>query len=156
MTAKSIEEGFVLAFRDIIPSKEFKVTQDCNIAKEDKNLFLLKLANDFKSPLQSIVGFSQAMTDGLGGSISLQQEKYIKIINKNSSELMYFINKLMELTQTESECISPDIKMFDIINTVNSVLSIILNIPRSTYRKVPLRRCGRSRHYLPCRLLERL
>ncbi len=41
---------------------------------EIKNCFLLKLANDLKSPLQSIVGFSQAMADGLGGSICLNNK----------------------------------------------------------------------------------
>ena len=49
-----------------------------------------------KTPLQSIVGFSQAMSDGLGGKMSEQQDKYIQIIRKNSIELMYFVNKLME------------------------------------------------------------
>lgn len=122
MTAKNIEEGFVLSFRNTIATQTNITQQNNESVKEDKNAFLLKIANDFKSPLQSIIGFSQAMTDGLGGSMSLQQEKYIKIINKNSSDLMYFINKLMELTLSEYEVKSPDIKKFDITNTVNSVI----------------------------------
>lgn len=123
MTAKANEDGYVLSFRNIeditAANKVTNVTQ--NNSNNDKNLFLLKLANDFKSPLQSIVGFSQAMTDGLGGSISIQQEKYIKIIKKNSSDLMYFINKLMELTDTESNTKSPDLKMFDVISVINNI-----------------------------------
>ena len=83
---------------------------------------MLKLANDFKSPLQSIVGFSQAMADGLGGSMTEQQEKYIRIIKKNSSELMYMIGKLLELSRTESELQTPELKIFDITNTVHSVV----------------------------------
>ena len=125
MTAKEIEEGYVLAFRDSINTLSGNVqTSDSELkaVNRDKNVFLLKLANDFKSPLQSIVGFSQAMADGLGGEMSEQQDKYIRIIKKNSSELMYFVNKLMELSQTESEIKNPDLKMFDIISTINSVV----------------------------------
>ena len=124
MTAKEIEEGFVLSFRDSVNSNlSIYSKNDCAISSSvDKNAFLLKLANDFRSPLQSIVGFSQAMSDGLGGAMSEQQEKYIRIIRKNSSDLMYFINKLMELSQTECEPKPLDLKMFNVVNLINSVL----------------------------------
>lgn len=125
MTAKEIEDGFVLDFRDSKEQQRYaQIPAEQNISPSgnDKNIFLLKLANDFKSPLQSIVGFSQAMADGLGGSMTEQQEKYIRIIKKNSSELMFFVNKLMELTQTEVETSKTDLKIFDIINTINSIV----------------------------------
>lgn len=125
MTSKEIEEGYVLDFRDSVSSADEIAKNSEDDYKEinrDKNCFLLKLANDLKSPLQSIVGFSQAMADGLGGSMSEQQDKYIRIIKKNSSELMYFITKLLELSQTEAELGNPDNKTFDITSTVNSVV----------------------------------
>jgi len=123
MTAKEIDEGYVLDFRDagsFVSNDNILDTSVDNCT--DRSSFLLKLANDFKSPLQSIVGFSQAMTDGLGGEMTEQQEKYIRIIKKNSSDLMYFINKLMDLTRTEIELKSPDLKTFDVVNTINTVL----------------------------------
>lgn len=125
MTSKEIEEGYVLDFRDSVSSADEIAKNSEDDYKEinrDKNCFLLKLANELKSPLQSIVGFSQAMADGLGGSMSEQQDKYIRIIKKNSSELMYFITKLLELSQTEAELGNPDNKTFDITSTVNSVV----------------------------------
>lgn len=121
MTAKEIDEGYVLDFRDaVVPvsnSDEF-----ANSEKLNKNTFLLKLSNDLKSPIQSIVGFSQAMADGLGGNLTEQQEKYIKIIKKNSVELMYFIDKLLELSKTESCLEEPEKRMFDILSLVHSIV----------------------------------
>ncbi|MBE7711799.1 MAG: HAMP domain-containing histidine kinase [Cyanobacteria bacterium SIG31] len=126
MTANEIEEGYVLAFREYKNQAEAKAIVDeeaeYKAINREKNAFLLKLTNDFKSPLQSIVGFAQAMADGLGGNMSEQQDKYIKIIKKNSSELMYFISKLLELSQTEAELKAPEMKTFDIINSVTSVI----------------------------------
>lgn len=124
MTVKEIEEGYVLDFRSasenqLLPTSNQDDTEEIN---REKNNFLLKLSNDLKSPIQSIVGFSQAMADGLGGSMSLQQEKYIKIINKNSSELMYFIGKLLELSQTESALKEPEFKLFDVSALINTVV----------------------------------
>ncbi len=126
MTSKEIEEGYVMDFRDSVPAEEIsgevREIEDCTEINRNKNNFLLKLANDFKSPLQSIIGFSQAMADGLGGKVSEQQEKYIRIIKKNSSELMYFVSKLLELSQTESYLPLPEYKTFDILNLINSLI----------------------------------
>ncbi|MBQ7764702.1 hypothetical protein IJ384_04975 [bacterium] len=125
MTAKEISDGYVMAFRDCInfAASQIKPSEeDIERENRNKNMFLLKLANDLKSPLQSIVGFSQAMSDGLGGEMTEQQDKYIKIIKKNSSDLMYFVNKLLELSQSEVEMNSPDLKIFDIVSCVNSIV----------------------------------
>lgn len=124
MTVKEIESGYVLAFRDCVNSgQSFELTKkDSNDNSCSMDKFILKIANEFKSPLQSIIGFSQAMSDGLGGEMSEQQEKYIKIINKNSSELMYFVTKLLEFSQTESQPQSPEFKTFDLISSLNSLI----------------------------------
>lgn len=123
MTVKEISEGYVLDFRDAV---QLPVIQDdaekANVINREKNNFLLKLTNDIKSPIQSIVGFSQAMADGLGGELTEQQEKYIRIINKNSSDLMYFMAKLLELSQTETLSNNTDKKIIDILGVVNSIV----------------------------------
>lgn len=123
MTVKEIEEGYVMDFRDAVnPSFVTPDKEECDEKNRDKNQFLLKLTNDLKSPIQSIVGFSQAMADGLGGEMNEQQEKYIKIINKNSSDLMYFVGKLLELSRSESCLDKPASKTFDIQSVINSVV----------------------------------
>lgn len=122
MTTRAIEEGYLLDFRYAAKVEDFVEKKENTVINRNKNNFLLKLTNDLKSPIQSIVGFSQAMSDGLGGKMSEQQEKYIKIINKNSTELMYFIGKLLELSQTENEDKSVDKKPFDILALTNSVI----------------------------------
>lgn len=122
MTVKEITEGYVLDFRDAVQNATIAQEENTEEINREKNNFLLKLSNDLKSPIQSIVGFSQAMADGLGGEMTEQQEKYIRIINKNSSELMYFIGKLLELSQTEAQLKEADKKTLDIVALVNSVV----------------------------------
>ncbi len=125
MTASESDSGYVLDFRDINNSSDTRTANLNNVddvVNKNKNEFLVKLTNDYKSPLQSIIGFSQAMADGLGGNMTEQQEKYIRIIKKNSSDLMYFTEKLFELSKTESALAAPDMKIFDIHSMINSVV----------------------------------
>ena len=147
MTAREVEQGYVLDIRDVKDIQTQETPEDnTSVINRDKNNFLLKLTNDLKAPIQSIVGFSQAMSDGLGGKMSEQQEKYIRIINKNSTDLMYFIAKLLELSQTESGLYTPDKKTFDSLALINSVVrfneqlykdkDINLNVkPDESYKK---------------------
>ena len=123
MTVREIEDGYVLDFRDTVQNSVNGMdSSEVKVINREKNNFLLKLSNDLKAPIQSIVGFSQAMSDGLGGAMSEQQEKYIKIINKSSTDLMYFIAKLLELSETESAKYQPERKTIDILALINSVV----------------------------------
>ncbi len=122
MTAREVEEGYVLDFRTSETFENNVHDEDYKVVNRDKNNFLSKLSNDLKSPIQSIVGFSQAMSDGLGGDMSEQQSKYVKIINKNSSDLLYFVDKLLELSQTEMLLKRPDNKPFDVQALITSLV----------------------------------
>lgn len=127
ITSREIEGGYVASLRDSTQNykrisnilEEQESSQKIN---SDKNMFLVKLANEFNSPIQSIIGFAQGILDGLGGTVSDKQAKYVNIIKKNSSELLYFFSKLVELSQSEGNLISNDEKYFDIVSVLDSVV----------------------------------
>lgn len=127
ITAKPIDGHFVVSFRDVTQNYKtvtnIMVEHECSQkVNKDKNTFLVKLSNELKSPIHSVIGFSQAMIDGLGGAMSEKQEKYIKIINKNSGEVLYLINKIIELAKTESNLFEHDFQIFDVTNTILAML----------------------------------
>ena len=127
ITAKTVEDYLVISLRDV--TQNYKTVTNIMVEHEsskkvnkDKNAFLVKLSNEIKSPIHSIIGFSQAMVDGLGGEMSDKQEKYIKIINKNSNEILYLMDKILELSKTESNLFEYEFQIFDVINSIQSVL----------------------------------
>jgi signal transduction histidine kinase len=97
--------------------------QEQKILNHTKNVLLTKMSNYLCSPLHSVVGFSQAMLEGLSGEINEKQTKYIQIMNDNSSELLLFIEKLIELSQVEADIYKFEYQNFD----VNSLLSVVAN-----------------------------
>lgn len=97
--------------------------QEQKILNHTKNVLLTKMSNYLRSPLHSIIGFSQAMLEGLSGEINDKQTKYLQIMNSNSSELLLLIEKLIEMSQIESDIYKFDYKNFDAIQ----LLSIVIN-----------------------------
>lgn len=123
MNAKKYIEQYFITIRDVTAMTNVLATAEkTGRLNKEKNLMLVKLSNEFKSPIQSIIGFSQALIDGLGGEINDKQEKYVKIINKNSSELLYFWDKFIEFAQAESSLFNNDEQTFDLINTIQTVV----------------------------------
>ena len=97
--------------------------QEQKILNHTKNVLLTKMSNYLCSPLHSIVGFSQAMLEGLSGEMNEKQTKYLQIMNSNSSELLLFLEKLIELSQVEADIYKFDYNNFD----VAALLSVVTN-----------------------------
>lgn len=94
-----------------------------NKLNRNKNTFLTKISGELTSPVHSINGFSQAILEGLGGEVSPKQEKYLKIINKNSTQLMELINSLVEYTKIESGIWDYEFKNFDLVNMLTNLFN---------------------------------
>lgn len=123
MNAKKYIDQFFITIRDVTAMTNVLANAErTGRLNKEKNIMLTKLSNEIKSPIQSIIGFSQALLDGLGGKINEKQDKYVKIINKNSTELLYFMEKFLEFAQAESSLFTVENQPFDIINTIQSIV----------------------------------
>lgn len=89
----------------------------------NKNSFLTKISGELTSPVHSINGFSQAILEGLGGDVNPKQEKYLKIINKNSGQLLELITKLVEYTKIESGIWDYEFKNFDFVTLMTNLFN---------------------------------
>lgn len=99
--------------------------QEQKVLNHTKNVLLSKMSNYLRSPLHSVVGFSQAMLEGLSGEINDKQQKYLRIMNDNASDLLLLIEKLIEMSQIESDLYQFDYKNFDITALVSVVTNEI-------------------------------
>lgn len=123
MNAKKYIDQYFITIRDITAMTNVLVNAEkTGRLNKEKNIMFVKLANEFKSPIQSIIGFSQALLDGLGGEINEKQNKYVKIINKNSTEYLNFIDKFLEFSQAESSLFSYNAQPFDVTNTIQALI----------------------------------
>ena len=123
LNAKICHGRYIVTIRDITAmTNVLSNAEQTSQFNKEKNAMIVKLSNEIKSPLTSIVGFSQALLDGLGGEITEKQDKYVRIINKNSNDLLHFIDKFIEFSYAESTLYEYDFQTFDIINAVQNII----------------------------------
>ena len=123
ISAKQYIEQYFVTLRDVTPlTGMLAQVEHTEKVNKEKNTMLVKLSNEIKSPLQSITGFSQVLLEGAGGDLTEKQEKYLKIVNKNSSELLYFMEKLLAFSEAESSLLEPEYGNFDIVKTLQLIM----------------------------------
>lgn len=129
ISVKKTEEGFLLVLRN--NTQNYKTLTSILVEHEsdkkvnrDKNNFLVKLAGEIKTPLQSVIGFSKTLLDGLGGELTDKQSKYLGIINKNAEDVLSLFNKILDLSKSESNLLNQKPDYFDAVNLLNEVIKL--------------------------------
>lgn len=95
---------------------EFEVIKNIN---DEKNTYLTNNSAEILSYASSIESFSRALLNGVSGTLMAKQEKYVNIINKNSRELLYDLEKFFTLLKVESDLWKFNYRTFDIVNMLN-------------------------------------
>lgn len=86
---KQVEEALVEAKR---------TAEAANKAKSD---FLTRVSHEVRTPLNSIMGFSEVMIEGMAGPVTGVQEEYLNDILEGGKHLLHLINDLLDLSKVE-------------------------------------------------------
>lgn len=157
------EDKIIITIRDVSNSQKMlnKLLFEheyLNKLTKNKNTFLAKISGELTSPVHSINGFSQAILEGLGGDVNEKQEKYLKIINKNSTQLLELINSLVEYSKIESGFCEYEFKNFDFVNLMTTIFNSMK--PKAEDKKIilnfDLNSLGKRTMYSDENLLKRV
>lgn len=85
--------GSIVVFRDI--TKEKQIEQ----MKED---FLATITHDLKSPLASVMGYTDLLLNPRLGEISTTQREFLEAIQRSSQTLQFLIDNILEITRMEA------------------------------------------------------
>ncbi len=67
-----------------------------------KTEFLARVSHDLRTPLNSIIGFSDLISGEVGGRMNKKHAEFIAAINRNGHALLAMINELLDLSSLES------------------------------------------------------
>lgn len=67
-----------------------------------KTEFLARVSHDLRTPLNSIIGFSELILNGSGGKLNRKHAECIDAINRNGHALLAMINDLLDLSTIDA------------------------------------------------------
>ena len=124
------KDGALVFFRDITKRKKaekeiLKAKMISDNANRSKAEFLANTSHELKTPLSSIIGFSDLLLEGISGDLNEEQTKHVENIFKSGTLLLNLINNILDISQMEFGEMELDYTKFDIIRTVHDVHSMM-------------------------------
>ncbi|MDY6934976.1 MAG: PAS domain S-box protein [Spirochaetota bacterium] len=125
--------GIVANFRDITERRQIEAIKSAKDAAESANMaktkFLANISHELKTPLNSIIGFSQFLRMQQIGKLNETQLDYVNTIHNNGKHLLEIMNDILDISIIESQkiqlCITPcDIK-YIVLKSVTSMESLL-------------------------------
>jgi signal transduction histidine kinase len=104
---------------DLANTMNFMATE-LNTLEEEQRTFISNISHDFRSPLTSIKGYTEAMLDG---TIPVEmQEKYLNIILFETERLNKLTQSILDLNQFGQNGLHLDISDFDINEVIQTTI----------------------------------
>jgi signal transduction histidine kinase len=71
-------------------------------ANKTKSEFLASMSHELRTPLNAVLGFSEALTEGICGPLAAKQKEYIQHIHQSGSHLLSIISDILDLSKVEA------------------------------------------------------
>jgi signal transduction histidine kinase len=132
--------AIMMAYYDMTASILMEETlREKNKALEEadkvKTEFLASMSYELRSPLTSIMGFSEALGKHYFGAVNEKQQEYIDAIHQSSNKLMGLINNILDLASIEAGYMQLNLRHFH----VKAMLEDIREMQREAIKEAGLR-----------------
>ncbi len=108
-----------------INSKLSKANDELHSLDELKSNFLSTMSHELKTPLISIMGFSELVTDESLGPLNKEQKKAMNVVNSNSRQLKRLIESLLFMSALEPKNYIYDFSNVPVKPIIEKALSVI-------------------------------
>lgn len=89
---------------------------------QNRLTFFTNIAHELQTPLTLIVGPVQKLSQSL--DISEKNHRFIKMIQRNSSRLLFLTQQLLEFRKAEYDHLEVTVKQFDLVNLVEQIAEL--------------------------------
>jgi PAS domain S-box-containing protein len=124
------KQGTYAIIQDVTEHKKIKEMSLENerllMASKAKSEFVATMSHEMRTPLTSIIGFSELLRDKkITGELNEQQEHFINKVLTNSNHLLELINNILDLSKIEAGKIELVIEKFSVPSIIDETVTLI-------------------------------
>jgi signal transduction histidine kinase len=90
-----------------------------------KSNFLATVSHELRTPLTSVIGFSEMLLEGIGGTLTAEQQEYVRTILSRGEELLSLITHVLEMSQLEAGAVRLDLRPCDLQAAISRALDTV-------------------------------
>ncbi|HET6280104.1 MAG TPA: ATP-binding protein [Polyangia bacterium] len=91
-----------------------------------KNAFIANMSHEIRTPLNSVLALSQLLRDGMAGSLSADQRKYLEVIERNGQNLLRLISDILDLSRIEAGHLEMDLQALEVEAQIRGAVGALM------------------------------
>lgn len=108
-----------------LSNQKLKTTaEDLRRASKAKTEFLANMSHEFRTPLSSVIGFSEVLYDQKFGPLNERQKQYTQNILTSGRHLLSLINDVLDVSKVESGKMVLEVSLFSVQACLEEVLRL--------------------------------
>lgn len=108
---------------DTLERKVMERTTQLARANTLKSDFLASMSHEFRTPLNSILSFTDILLLELDGPVTIEQVEDLKLIKESGMDLLVLVNNILDLSKIEAGGLELQLSHVDIPEIINTVIS---------------------------------
>nr|TFG55629.1 MAG: PAS domain-containing protein [Hyphomicrobiales bacterium] len=127
LTLAPLPDGATLvSFADVTDHFRIEAAlRERNLALEKtdnlKTEFVKRVSYELRTPLNSIIGFTELLKAGTAGNLSQHQSEYVEAVLSASNTLRDLINDILDLSRAEAGVMELDLEKIDLYALLNAI-----------------------------------
>jgi len=131
----------VSVIRDVTERRRFEealqeAKQRAESASRAKSEFLASMSHELRSPLHTVIGFSELLAEELEGPLNEKQRRFVNHILKDSQHLLTLINDILDLSKIEAGRLEFSLDALDLRDSLREAFATIQ--PQAAAKQIEL------------------
>jgi signal transduction histidine kinase len=94
-------------------------------ADRTKSAFLATMSHELRTPMNSIIGFTGIMLQGLAGPLNPEQNKQMTMVQNSARHLLALINDVLDISKIEAGQLEFSLTSFDLRLSIEKVVKLV-------------------------------
>jgi len=108
--------------REKLQQKLAEENAKLEMANRLKSQFLANMSHELRTPMNSIIGYTHCILEGMDGAINQDQDQDLRRVLNSAEHLLQLINDILDISKIEAGKMEIRSEPFDLLNCLNSTL----------------------------------
>ena len=110
--------------------------RELEYANQLKGRFIANMSHELRTPLNSILGFSDVLLDKTFGSLTENQERYLRNIHVSGKHLLELINNVLDIAKIEAGKFEMAYETFHAEDIISEVINIMKALAENKFIEI--------------------